>query len=139
MQHREGARGEKRGERGVHQVHLYDKKESVSLVYGQSGRRNVFNGKTPTGELYVMCRDISSKFTTITATMISPTFCSKSSIDETRSQASFFKRLSRTSPSRLDLARNSSKLPRPKTRQTIPNRNRSSAPTAALTNPTALF
>ena len=88
---------------------------------------------------YFMCSDISSRFTTITATMISPTFCSRSSMELTLSHASFFSRRSRTSPSRLERARNSSNDPKPNTRHTMPSRKRSSAPTAADTKPTALF
>ena len=54
----------------------------------------------------------------MTATMISPTFCSRSSMDFTLSQVNFFSLRSRTSPSRLLRARNSSNEPRPKTRHT---------------------
>ena len=39
----------------------------------------------------------------------------------------------------MDLAKNSSNDPKPNTKQTMPSRKRSSAPTAAETNPTALF
>eukprot|EP00982_Pelagococcus_subviridis_P002932 22553-Pelagococcus_subviridis.AAC.1 len=66
--------------------------------------------------------------------MISPTLCSKSSMLRTLSHSGLFTRFASCCSSFLELrAKNSSKLPRPKTRQTMPRRKRSSAPTAAVT------
>ena len=68
------------------------------------------------------------------ATIIWPTLCSKSSMELMRSHAGFW----RSPWLNLVLDRKSSKDPRPKTRHTMPNKNLSSAPTAAVTSSTGL-
>mmetsp|Transcript_2709 Transcript_2709/g.10604 ORF Transcript_2709/g.10604 Transcript_2709/m.10604 type:complete len:451 (-) Transcript_2709:261-1613(-) len=81
-----------------------------------------------------MCSDISSRFTTMIATMIWPTLCSRSSMLLILSHAGFC----RSPWLNLVLDRKSSNDPRPNTRHTMPSRNLSSAPTAAVTSSTGL-
>mmetsp|Transcript_15808 Transcript_15808/g.38497 ORF Transcript_15808/g.38497 Transcript_15808/m.38497 type:complete len:268 (+) Transcript_15808:508-1311(+) len=81
-----------------------------------------------------MCMDSSRMFTTMTATMISPTFCSRSSMLFTFSQSGFLILGPRCLSLLLPLTRNSSYDPRPNTRHTMPSRNLSRVPTADPTS-----